>query len=423
MHVQSGEKMNAYQRVGRADALYLSIAITVTIIELAIIATTPTLGAFALEYALIAQLAISIFVEFGIAYLLVASLGIIRATHVGFAFKTTSCCLFFGGLFVAEHSFTYSWLLIFGSFLFDSMGTGLLRAAFRPAYSAMHHSAEGKPADYMANLESFGTIRLALPCVLMFLIGLTNFFSTQTTSLYVMCFTVLACRLLQVSITKFDLRAITPTRHPHVANKTKPSVSVLKSLKAAPILWTCYTAGTLFESIILMYGIGLIYKHKGNFQLPDAVTWMGASAISLLIYLISYTGAGYALRYWSHLKNNRLCLIACFLLAVTIVYLLLSDQREAGYLVGLLGFCFSASASALLLVRHASTQFLLIYNEQDAARVFLWAELATNIALIIIVGTVATLIGPENILLMFGILFGLSTTVVTFFSITKRQSC
>ncbi len=412
--------MNAYQQVGRADALYFSVAITVTIIELAIVATTPSLGTLALEYALIAQLAISILVEFGIAYMLVSWLGVVHATHAGFAFKAISCCLFFGGVVIASHSVFYGWVLILGAFLFDSMGTGLLKAAFRPAYSAMHYSVTGKPADYISNLRGFGKTRLTLPCILVLLIGAIHFYLPRPELISAMFLVVLACRCTQILLAKVDLRKVKNTPTPCSKQFNDSTISVFKAFKSAPSLWACYTVGTLFESVILMYGIGLIYRYKGTLPLPEAVTWMGASAVSLAFYLISYAGASYVVRYWSYLQNSKLSIIAFSWLAIAIAYFLILDPHEVGHLAGLLGFCFFASVSALLLIRHASTQFLLIFSEQDAAKIFIWAELAANIVLIIIVGAVATLIGPEKILLAFGILFSISTAATAVFLITRR---
>lgn len=403
--------MNVKLRVKRADALYFAIAITVSIIELAIIATTPDLGAFALEYALITQLTLSIIVEFGAAYVLVTKLGVIRATHAGFIFKAMSCCLFFAGVAVSSVSFIYGWSLIITSFLFDAMGTGLLKAAFRPAYSALHYSKIGRPADFVDSLIGFGAIRLGLPCLLLFLVGVANLFATPQELIYVMFTVVFGCRCFQVLLARGDLRSVmlAPNR---ISDSVKHgAASVLNMFKKAPDLWACYTVGTVFESVILMYGIGLIYKYKGIALLPDTVTWMGASAASLWIYLISYTGAGYVVRYWSRLKNSKLFLVACACITGAVVSMLMLTPGEAGYLAGLLSFCFLASLSALLLVRHASTQILLIFNEQDSAKIFVWTELAANLALVVVVGTATTLVGPESILRIFGIFFGLSIAV------------
>ncbi|MGP5110217.1 hypothetical protein [Pseudomonas helleri] len=56
--------MKAKQLIGRSDAMYCGIAMVVTILELALIATNPQLGAYALEIALLLQLIISASLEF-----------------------------------------------------------------------------------------------------------------------------------------------------------------------------------------------------------------------------------------------------------------------------------------------------------------------------------------------------------------------
>lgn len=411
--------MNACRTVGRAESLYFAVAITVTIIELAVIATTPTLGTLALEYALIAQLAISVLVEFGAAYILVIRLGIIRATQAGFTLKALSCCLFFSGVIVAAYSFFIGWMLILSSFLVDAIGTGMLKAAFRPAYSAMHCVRSGKPADYVNSLRGFGAIRLGLPCVLLFLVGVAKVYADDIRIICAMFLIVLGCRGVQILLARLDLRGVklTPDR-----TSDKPrlgSAPVLTALKKAPELWACYILGTVFESVILMYGIGLIYKYKEVSLLPDPVSWMGASAVSLGLYLFSYAGAGCVVRYWSFLKGNNLFLAACSCLTGVVVFLLLQHPGEAGYLAGLVGFCFSASVSAILLVRFASTQCLLLFNEEDSARIFLWAELAANAGLIVIVVMAATLMGPDSIMRIFGILLAVSTTAVSILCVKR----
>lgn len=413
--------MSAYLRAGRADALYFAIAITVTIIEVAIIATTPALGIMALEYALITQLFISVLVEFCISYILVNKLGIVRATHLGFTFKTISCTLFFSGVAIASYSFSNSWILILASFLLDAMGTGLLKAAFRPAYSAMHYSVIGKPADYIFMLRGFGVIRLGLPCAILLVVGIANLFSTSINFLYTTFFTVFACRIIQVFFARTDLRATVAGQPFTTTPLAGMTTSILLKLKTAPQLWACYTAGTILESIVLMYGIGLIYKHKGIIALPDAVTWMGASAVSLCIYLISHTGAGYVVRYWHRLNKSRFFLAISFCMTGAVVFLLLQPPEHVGYLVGLLGFCFFASIVSILMVRYACTQFLLLFSEQESAEIFLWVEFGANIALIILVGITIIALGPQNIFKAVSIFFGFSTMIAIVFHTRLRH--
>lgn len=403
--------------------MYFAVAITVTIIELAVIATTPTLGALALEISVIAQLTISVLVEFGAAYILVRKLGTVRATHAGFTLKALSCCLFFSGVAIAGRSFLTGWLLILASFLLDAIGTGLLKAAFRPAYSALHCARTGKPADYVTTLRAFGVIRLGLPCALLLLVGVAHFYLESLEIIYLMFFIVTGCRCIQVLISERDLRDVTPSSTKLSSASQQASISLPAALKKAPALWVYYIAGTVFESIILMYGIGLIYKYKSISFFPDAVSWMGASAVSLWTYLVSHAGAGSVVTYWSFLKNSQYFLAVCLCMTVVVVYLLMLNPGGTGYLAGLFGFCFSASVSAILLIRYASTQLLTLFTEQDCARIFVWAELAANAVLIVIVVTATSLLGPDSIIRIFGILLGICAAAVIIFRVMRTRGC
>lgn len=414
--------MNASRIVGRADALYFAVAITVTIIELAVIATTPTLGALALEYSLIAQLTLSVLVEFGAAYILVRQLGVVRATHAGFTIKALSCCLFFSGVAVASHSFLTGWVLILASFVLDAIGTGLLKAAFRPAYCALHSASTGKSADYVNSLRAFGLIRLGLPCALLFLVGVAHFYLEGLRLISLMFLVVMGCRCIQIVLSRSDLGEVPSSLTNNFEALQHGSASQSIAFKKAPALWAYYIAGTVLESVLLMYGIGLIYKYRSISFFPDAVSWMGASAISLWIYLVSYAGAGSVVTYWAFLKNNNYFLSVCMCLVAVIVYLLLKNPGGLGYLVGLFGFCLSASVSAILLIRHASTQLLTLFTEQDCARIFIWAELAANAVLIIIVIAATVLLGPESIIRIFGIVLALSTAVVIMLRVMNARN-
>lgn len=190
--------MNASRLVSQADALYFGVAIAVTVIELAMLATTPGLGRFALEYAFIAQLTISMCLEFGAAFFIISFLGIIRSVSTGFFLKAASCCLFYFGILIAQNFFLLAWFLLLSSFVLDSIGTGVLRATFRPAYSALHFDKEGRPADFVSILRSSLGIRIGLPCVLLFLTYLIQTNIAEGWVIVSLLVLVMACRSSQI---------------------------------------------------------------------------------------------------------------------------------------------------------------------------------------------------------------------------------
>jgi len=80
--------------VSRSDALYGGIAMGVTILELALIATNPKLGSFSLEFSLITQLLISLVIEFYTGHSFVNRFGTASTTIYGFTFKLASAVFF-----------------------------------------------------------------------------------------------------------------------------------------------------------------------------------------------------------------------------------------------------------------------------------------------------------------------------------------
>lgn len=414
--------MNTHYRVGRADALYFAIAITVTIVELAVIATSPGLGELALEYAFVAQLVISILVEFITGYLLISRLGIIYSTYIGFWLKTASCCFFFSGAAIVAHSFLYSWLLIIFSFVLDAMGTGLLKAAFRPAYSAMQYTHIGKPADYLNSLRGFTVLRIGLPCFLLFWMSILNIFVDDHMFIGLIFFIVFVCRCAQGVLAHNDLREA-KFEFTNTSNlRWYTPASFFVAFKNSPSFLIFYVTGTIFESLILMYGVGLIYKHKGIIAIPDALTWMGASAISIFIYMISFAGAGYLVGRWPQVQGSKYFLVSFLCLTGVVVGLLMLTPGEPEYFIGLIGFCFLASVSAMLLIRHASTQLLVHFSEQESAHIFLWAELTANALLVLIVAAATMFTGAEGVVRVFALLFGVSIVLAKVFFSKKMYS-
>lgn len=93
--------MKAKQLIGRSDAMYCGIAMVVTILELALIATNPQLGAYALEIALLLQLIISASLEFYAGATLSFYIGIGNTMLTGFALKLASAVSFLIGFYLS----------------------------------------------------------------------------------------------------------------------------------------------------------------------------------------------------------------------------------------------------------------------------------------------------------------------------------
>ena len=162
--------MKANQIISRSDAMYCGIAMTVTILELALIATNPQLGVYALEIALLLQLIISASLEFYAGAAASFYLGIGKTLLMGFTLKLASAISFLIGFYLSyQGCITLTWCFLVAAFALDAMGTGCLKSTFRPTYNRIHFTLTGKNADFAVIAFSFLTLRLLLPFTLLVL--------------------------------------------------------------------------------------------------------------------------------------------------------------------------------------------------------------------------------------------------------------
>ncbi|MNM51971.1 hypothetical protein D3C81_630420 [compost metagenome] len=406
--------MSTALQVRRADALYFGIATAVTIIELAVIATTPGLGEFALEFALILQLLVAVVLEFGAAVVVVSGCGVIKSVSVGFGFKTLSCCFFFGGVFAAQYSISLAWIVISLSFVMDSIGTGVLRSTFRPAYSALNFDLLGVPANYVGSLKGFQSLRVGLPCLILLLVSVVNVKVDNSIAYLLMFVIVMMCRLVQVVLTRRDLfgvfRQCTPTR------KLRYSwfVSVLLEMRRDSMVVVMYVGGTILESVVLLYGIGLIYKYRAWMPLPDTFSWLGASVISFVLYVFSFFGAAVLVGRWKELRVRRNLSFGIMVMTLLVMLVVTFFPPGTHFFIALVLFCFAASLVGLLITRHASTRILARHSEQRGAEIFTGCELIANFSLVLIVAIALVLLGAEGIIRLFAFLSAL--LLVLYFS-------
>lgn len=399
--------MSTALQVRRADALYFGIAMAVTIIELAVIATTPELGEFALEFALVLQLLVSVVLEFGAAVVVISGCGLIKSVPVGFSFKALSCCFFFGGVFAAQHSISLAWIIISLSFIMDSIGTGVLKSTFRPAYSALNFDLLGVPANYVGSLKGFQMLRIGLPCLILFLVSVVTVRVDHLVACLLMFFIVIMCRLVQVVLTRRDLLGVFRQCAPTRKLKYRWFASVLLEVRRRPMVVMMYVGGTILESVVLLYGIGLIYKYRTWMPLPDTFSWLGASVVSFMLYVFSFCGAAVLVDRWKELQVRRNLSLSIMVMALLVMIVVAFFPLGTHFFIALVIFCFAASLVGLLMTRHASTRLLARHSEQTGAEIFTGCELIANFSLILIVTIALVFVGAEGIIRLFAFLSAL----------------
>src|SRR3990167_2385831 len=155
--------------LAKADALYYAIGMSITILELALLATNKNFGSASLELSFLIQIIFSVIIESsaGVFFL---RLGPYRTTMYGMLSKTLAVLLM-GAAVISSVYFklTITWSFLIAFFVADGVGSGCLLSAFRPAYAQwfaekMNHTEE---ANFLKIFKRKMLIRIGFPLVIL----------------------------------------------------------------------------------------------------------------------------------------------------------------------------------------------------------------------------------------------------------------
>lgn len=413
--------MKAAQLIGRSDAMYCGIAMTVTILELALIATNPQLGAYALEIALLLQLTISASLEFYAGAALCFYIGIGKTMLAGFMLKLASAISFLIGFYLSyQDFFTSTWCFLVAAFTLDAIGTGCLKPTFRPTYNRIHLTLTGENANFAIIAFSFLTLRLLLPFTLLLLASyVLSFWRPPYTAMAIFLMIIL-CRSIQLFYAHHDLKhtqvLFKPKQHIHLLSLSR----LFNAYQRNPTAFYGFLTGNLFESIILMYAIGLLYQYKYLLKLPDFLSWLGSSMIAFSLYLISIIiGGGLLLKTIKNTLPKSLAFIFFSLTLSSFLWLTL-DTKDQSLFYALTVFSFSGVIIGLILTRLSINLILKDSSDLEAVDFFLLVEVVTTFCIIGIAAVAAFIFGPDGLIKGFG--FGITfTLLIYFFRLYKRQ--
>lgn len=390
---------SAHTLIARSDALYGGVAMGATILELALIASNPNLGQFSLEFSLVTQLIISLIVEFYIGHYFVCGLGVANTTVYGFIFKL-ACAIFLTlGFWAAllEHWYT-GWSLILIAFVCDSAGTGCLKASFRPAYNALHIKMTGKTADYVKAFNHFLYMRIGTPFVLLLTASLAINYTSYLYAVTAIMSMLLALRSAQIYISKNDLRP-TNTSRTNVMHSTRHAY--LKHFTVAvkcPVQIIGYVAGNVFESLILMYAIGLLYRHSDLLGLAQQFSWLGSSAIAYMVFLASTVLGRLVISKFTISKSSTTLAASCLIVTIITSLLLALTNKDITFFLSLAFFCLLGVIVGTIFTRLTSNEIFHTANDSDAVSFFLISELATTLTIILIITASSLIFKPERII-------------------------
>ncbi|EYU13689.1 MULTISPECIES: hypothetical protein [Photorhabdus] len=365
--------------IARADAMYSSVAMSVTILELALIATNEHLGNFSLEFTLISQLVISLIIEFASGSMMSFNFGLARTTVIGFWLKLLSAFLLLAGFALSYIGYFYlAWFIIIMSFVCDAAGTGCLKTTFRPSYNMMSIFKIGEPADYVNSFKYYLYIRLILPFILLGItIVLIGFFNEKVAAIAIFSM-IMILRLIQIFQSKKDLDCIHKEKNNNNVlgfYKLKDFLSVVKLNVPNSLL---FITGNIFESIVLMYSIGLLYKYQVYLNLPNYLAWLGSSSVAFVIYLFSAVMGNQIMvrlkRFETSIKLKQ-SLVLVSLLAST---LLLISPLGASQFITLSFFSLIGVSVGLIMTRIAINTALYEFDERKSVVFFLFVETMTT---------------------------------------------
>jgi hypothetical protein len=390
---------SAHELIARSDALYGGVAMGATILELALIASNPSLGKFSLEFSLVTQLIISLIVEFYIGHYFTKKLGIANTTIYGFIFKLACATFLTLGFLAALLGYWHTgWSLILIAFVCDSAGTGCLKASFRPAYNALHIKMTGHSADYVKAFNHHLYIRIGTPFILLLAASLIINYTSYLYAILAIMSTLLFLRFVQIQISNSDLR---PTKTRVTTSTHLDRHAYLKHFTVAakyPVQIIGYVAGNVFESLILMYAIGLLYRHRDLLGVAQQLSWLGSSAIAYLVFLAS-TVLGRLVISKFILRNSSTTFgVSCLIATIITSLLLASTSKDITYFLSLAFFCLLGVVIGTIITRLTSNEVLHNASDSDAVSFFLVSELATTLTIILITTTSSFTLKPERII-------------------------
>lgn len=405
---------SAQTLIARSDALYGGVAMGATILELALIASNPNLGQFSLEFSLATQLIISLIVEFYIGHYFVCRLGIANTTIYGFIFKL-ACAIFLTlGFWAALLEYWYTgWSLILIAFVCDSAGTGCLKASFRPAYNALHIKMTGQTADYIKAFNHLLYIRIGTPFILLLTASLvinSTSYLYATTAIMSM---LLLLRSAQIYISNSDLRPANTSRTTSTHSSQHTYLKHFTIAAKYPVQITGYVAGNVFESLIFMYALGLLYRHSNLLGLAQQFSWLGSSAIAYMVFLASTVLGRLVTSRFIISKSSTTLATSCLIATVITSLLLVLTNKDITFFLSLAFFCLLGVVIGTIFTRLTSNEVLHNANDSDAVSFFLVSELTTTLTIILIITASSFIFNPERIIE--GLSYGLVALMIAYY--------
>ena len=223
---------------------------------------------------------------------------------------------------------------------------------------------------------------------------------------------LLLLRSVQIYISNRDFRPAT-TIKTTLMHSTRHSYFEHFTVAAKyPVQMTGYVAGNVFESLILMYAIGLLYRHSDLLGLTRQFSWLGSSLIAYMVFLTSTVLGRLATSKFTIRKSSTTLATSCLIATIITSLLLALTTKDITFFLSLAFFCLLGVVIGTVFTRLTSNEVLRNANDINAVSFFLVSELASTLTIILIITTSSLIFNPERIIE--GLSYGLIALMTTY---------
>ena len=271
----------------------------------------------------------------------------------------------------------------------------------------------GQTADYIKAFNHLLYIRIGTPFILLLTASLvinSTSYLYATTAIMSM---LLLLRSAQIYISNSDLRPANTSRTTSTHSSQHAYLKHFTIAAKYPVQITGYVAGNVFESLIFMYALGLLYRHSNLLGLAQQFSWLGSSAIAYMVFLASTVLGRLVTSRFIISKSSTTLATSCLIATVITSLLLVLTNKDITFFLSLAFFCLLGVVIGTIFTRLTSNEVLHNANDSDAVSFFLVSELTTTLTIILIITASSFIFNPERIIE--GLSYGLVALMIAYY--------
>lgn len=384
-----------FTNIAHRDALFYAVAVSTSVMELALFATSEKLGENALEIAFGLAIALAFIFE-NVSGYLVSGFAPFRMIGTGYLLKLLSVLALMAGFIASINDFPVftSWMILLVYFVLDAIGSGILQVVFRPGYSQFYSNVtqDNSGLSFLTMFTKFRKTRIGVPVLSLTLVAVVYFFERDgflpISISFVFIFGImLILRTWQILsfakdyslFKKFDNKKTDPTTEHEARGNYQAKYLSYRSY------WLMYVfANTLLLSV-LAYMVGDAFRIAKLFLEAENLNWIIGSAVAITLHGTVVFGGSpfYDALMRNEARNTYIAVAVIF--GISCLCVLMTLLWPALNIVVIVSFSFFILVCSNALVRVSST---ILTNKPDhGSKEIFYAEFSTNTLMLILVGT------------------------------------